>query len=59
MAHPIIEPFARLFGRWRTARAVAYLDARLLDDAGFRLDRKALSNAIYDRHGNLIGRRYL
>ena len=58
MANPIIEPVARLVGRWRTARAIACLDPHMLDDAGFRLDRKSLTNAIYDKNGNWIGRQY-
>lgn len=57
MANPLVEPFTRLIGRWRMKRAVAHLDPRLLEDAGFRITRSPWTDALIDKQGYWIRRR--
>ena len=57
MTHHILEPFVRLVGRWRTARAIAHLDERLLEDAGLKVEKTPWSDVSIARRGYWTGRR--
>jgi hypothetical protein len=56
MAHRILEPFVRMVGRWRTARAVAFLDRHLLEDAGIKIDRTPWDDLNITQSGYWSGR---
>ncbi|MBU1174865.1 MAG: DUF1127 domain-containing protein [Alphaproteobacteria bacterium] len=56
MGNPITEPLSRLYDRWRTARALAQLDAHLLEDIGQKAARSPFDDITIARFGYFLGR---
>lgn len=56
MENPITQPLARLFARWRTADALAQLDAHLREDIGQKVTRSPFDGLDIARNGFFLGR---
>ena len=56
MANLLLDPFTRLFCRWRTERAVSHLDARLIEDAGIEIKKNPWDDLSIAKRGYWSGR---